>query len=143
MAKPIPMASGHLFMADAHVSWSSPLLSLYGTSWWGAKEKKLSMDSVPRAQRGTGLGRAEEPPWAQPAWAGCNSTRGWGEHPMSNGALRCHKVLEGCGDLDSGLSLPFYGEHRLGQEGTKVSWVLAPEHSAWARSPVHPALQGR
>lgn len=49
---------------------------------------------------------------------------------MSNGALRCHKVLEGCGDLDSGLSLPLYGEHRLGHEGTKVSWVLAPEHSA-------------
>lgn len=62
-------------------------------------------------------------------WAGCNSPGGGGKHPMSNGALRCHKVLEGCGDLDSGLSLPLYGEQRLGHEGTKVSWVLAPEHS--------------
>lgn len=31
-----------LFVADAHVSWSSPLLSLYGTSWWSAKAKHLA-----------------------------------------------------------------------------------------------------
>lgn len=33
-------------------------------------------------------------------------------------------------DLDSRLFLPLYGEHRLGQEGTKFSWVVAPEHFA-------------
>lgn len=85
---------------------------------------------------------AEEPPWAQPA-CGQSAIASGGKHPMSNGALRCHKVLEGWGDLDSGLSLPLYGEQRLGHKGTKVSWVLAPEHFAKVRSPVHQALQGR
>lgn len=49
---------------------------------------------------------------------------------MSNGALHCQEASEGCGDLDSGLFLPLYGEYRLAQDGTKVFRVVAPEHFA-------------
>lgn len=47
-------------------------------------------------------------------------------YPESNGALRGN--LEGCRDLDSRFFLPLYGEHGLGQLGTKVSSLLAPQH---------------
>lgn len=65
-----------LFVVDAHVSWSSPLLSLYGTSWWMQKKKiqrglntKGQEGKRPREGRETTLGTTSP-------WAGCNST--WG-----------------------------------------------------------------
>lgn len=111
----------------------SLLLLLWGNFWWGGRHQKpLTVGSVPRAKRGAGLGRAAGTMAGYPGLpCAVRAPGGGGNHPISKGGLfRCREALEGHGDLDSGMFLPLYGEHRLGQEGTKVSWVLAPEHFA-------------
>lgn len=113
--------------------WHQPVAIALGKLLVGGRHQKpLTVGSVPRAKRGAGLGRAAGTTAVYPGLpCAVIAPGGGGSHPISKGGLfRCREALEGRGDLDSGLFLPLYGEHRLGQEGTKVSWVLAPEHFA-------------
>lgn len=113
--------------------WHQPVAIALGKLLVGGRHQKpLTVGSVPRAKRGAGLGRAAGTTAGYPGLpCAVIAPGGGGSHPISKGGLfRCREALEGRGDLDSGLFLPLYGEHRLGQEGTKVSWVLAPEHFA-------------